>query len=97
MANKAFFYQDPFPLAKDDTEYYLLTNEHVSVSEFEGQEILKVAPEALTLVAQQAFHDAAFLLRTSHQKQVARITSYNVCYTKLLRFCTRYFKRILNY
>lgn len=73
MANKAFFYQDPFPLAKDDTEYYLLTNEHVSVSEFEGQEILKVAPEALTLVAQQAFHDAAFLLRTSHQKQVAAI------------------------
>ncbi len=73
MANKAFFYQDPFPLAKDDTEYYLLTNEHVSVSEFEGQEILKVAPEALTLVAQQAFHDAAFMLRTSHQKQVAAI------------------------
>ncbi|KMT75955.1 fumarate hydratase FumA, partial [Salmonella enterica subsp. enterica serovar Newport str. 36807] len=51
MSNKPFFYQDPFPLKKDDTEYYLLTSEHVSVAEFEGQEILKVAPEALTLLA----------------------------------------------
>jgi len=73
MPNKPFYYQDPFPLAKDETEYYLLTKDHVSVSEFEGQEILKVEPEALTLVAQQAFHDAAFMLRTSHQEQVAAI------------------------
>ncbi|MDI5424471.1 hypothetical protein MJM99_27270, partial [Salmonella enterica subsp. enterica serovar Kentucky] len=28
MSNKPFFYQDPFPLKKDDTEYYLLTSEH---------------------------------------------------------------------
>ena len=73
MANKAFFYQDPFPLAKDETEYYLLTKDYVSISEFEGQEVLKVAPEGLTLLAQQAFHDAAFMLRTSHQQQVASI------------------------
>ena len=73
MSNKPFYYQDPFPLAKDDTEYYLLTKDHVSVSEFEGQEILKVAPEALTLLAQQAFYDASFMLRTSHKKQVAAI------------------------
>ncbi|VEB59828.1 fumarase A [Salmonella enterica subsp. enterica] len=64
MSNKPFFYQDPFPLKKDDTEYYLLTSEHVSVAEFEGQEILKVAPEALTLLARQAFHDASFMLRS---------------------------------
>ncbi len=73
MSNKPFYYQDPFPLAKDETEYYLLTKDHVSVSEFEGQEILKVAPEALTLLAQQAFYDASFMLRTSHKKQVAAI------------------------
>ncbi len=65
MSNKPFFYQDPFPLKKDDTEYYLLTSEHVSVAEFEGQEILKVAPEALTLLARQAFHDASFMHATS--------------------------------
>ncbi|MFA1646246.1 MAG: hypothetical protein ACDS79_12335, partial [Enterobacteriaceae bacterium] len=31
MSNKPFHYQDPFPLAKDQTEYYLLTRDHVSV------------------------------------------------------------------
>lgn len=75
MSNKPFFYQNPFPLAHDDTEYYLLSREHVCVSEFDGQEVLKVAPEALTLLAQQAFHDAAFMLRPSHQQQVAAILS----------------------
>jgi fumarate hydratase class I len=73
MSKKPFYYQNPFPLAKDETEYYLLTKDHVSVSEFEGQEILKVAPEGLTLLAQQAFYDTSFLLRTSHKQQVASI------------------------
>jgi fumarate hydratase, class I len=73
MPNKPFYYQDPFPLSKDTTEYYLLTKDHVTVSEFEDQEILKVAPEGLTLLAQQAFCDASFMLRTSHNKQVAAI------------------------
>lgn len=73
MSNKPFYYQDPFPLKKDDTEYYLLSRDHVTVSEFEGQEMLKVAPEALTLLAQHAFHDASFMLRTAHQQQVADI------------------------
>ncbi|EHC88207.1 Fumarate hydratase class I [Salmonella enterica subsp. enterica serovar Senftenberg str. A4-543] len=50
-----------------------MTSEHVSVAEFEGQEILKVAPEALTLLARQAFHDASFMLRPAHQQQVADI------------------------
>ncbi|CCG87045.1 class I fumarate hydratase FumA [Erwinia piriflorinigrans] len=71
MSKKPFYYQPPFPLAKDETEYYLLTREHVSVSCFEGEEILKVTPEALTLLAQQAFHDASFMLRPAHQRQVA--------------------------
>jgi hypothetical protein len=33
-----FVYQDPFPLKKDDTEYYLLSSDYVSVAEFAGQE-----------------------------------------------------------
>ncbi|WLI76405.1 class I fumarate hydratase FumA [Kosakonia sp. H02] len=73
MSNKPFVYQDPFPLAKDNTEYYLLSREHVSIADFDGHQVLKVEPEALTLLAQQAFHDASFLLRPSHQKQVAAI------------------------
>ncbi|QOV62191.1 class I fumarate hydratase FumA [Kosakonia pseudosacchari] len=73
MSNKPFVYQDPFPLAKDDTEYYLLSREYVSVADFDGQQVLKVEPEALTLLAQRAFHDASFMLRPSHQQQVAAI------------------------
>ena len=68
-----FQYQDPFPLGKDETEYYLLTHDGVSVAEFEGQEILKVAPEALTALSKAAFHDCAFMLRPAHLAQVAAI------------------------
>ena len=73
MATKPFHYQEPFPMSADKTEYYLLTKDHVSVAEFDGQEILKVEPEALTLLAQHAFRDVEFLLRPEHQAQVASI------------------------
>lgn len=73
MSKVEFTYQAAFPLGEDKTEYYLLTSDHVSVGEFEGESILKVAPEALTLLAQQAFHDASFMLRPEHQQQVASI------------------------
>lgn len=75
MATPPFHYQDPFPVGKDNTEYYLLTKEHVSVSEFDGQKVLKVAPEGLTLLANTAMRDVSFLLRPAHQKQVASILS----------------------
>ncbi|MGI6520049.1 MAG: fumarate hydratase [Fermentimonas sp.] len=73
MAKKPFIYQEPFPMAPDQTPYYLLTKEHVSVAKFEGKEILKVSSEGLTLLAQAAFRDVQFLLRPEHQEQVARI------------------------
>ena len=68
-----FHYQDPFPLGPDTTKYRLLTKEHVSVTEFDGKPVLKVAPEALTLLANQALHDINFYLRTEHLEQVAAI------------------------
>lgn len=70
---KDFNYQDPFPTGKDQTEYYLLSKEHVSTTSFEGQEVLKVEPEALTMLARTAMRDCSFLLRPEHQKQVAAI------------------------
>lgn len=73
MATKPFVYQEPFPMSEDKTEYYLLTKDHVSVSEFEGKEVLKVSAEGLTLMAQTAFRDVEFLLRPEHQEQVAKI------------------------
>lgn len=73
MYKNDFFYQDLFPLSEDSTEYYLLTDKYVSTIEVDGNEVLKVEPEALTLVSQQAFHDASFFLRPAHQQQVAAI------------------------
>ncbi|MDR2388202.1 MAG: fumarate hydratase [Tannerellaceae bacterium] len=77
MPTPPFKYQEPFPTGKDTTTYYLLTKEHVSVTEFAGKEILRVAPEALTLLSRVAFHDVSFFLRTEHQEQVAGILADN--------------------
>lgn len=68
-----FKYAPMFQLGEDHTEYRLLTKEGVSTSEFEGKTIVKVSKEALTLLAQQAFHDVEFALRRSHNEQVASI------------------------
>ena len=68
-----FHYQDPFPLGPDETEYEHLSSDFVSVSEFEGQEILKIDPEALSLLSNEAIKAISFKLRTSHLKQVAAI------------------------
>ena len=92
-----FKYAPMFQLGKDETEYYLLTKDHVRLTEvslteyylltkdhvrltevsFQGsdkkEQILLVEPEALTLMAQQAFHDVSFMLRRSHNEQVAKI------------------------
>ncbi len=74
MANKVEFKYSPmFQVGKDNTEYRLLTTEGVSTTQFEGKEILKVSKEALTLLAQQSFHDCEFMLRREHNKQVAAI------------------------
>lgn len=66
-------YHDPLPLAADATRYRLLAREHVSIAHFEGEEILKIDPEALRLLARDATRDASFLLRTEHLRQVAAI------------------------
>lgn len=73
MHKNDFFYQEIFPLSEDKTEYYLLTDKYVSTFTINGKEVLKIEPEALTLVSQQAFHDASFFLRPAHQQQVAAI------------------------
>ncbi|TFG87893.1 MAG: fumarate hydratase, partial [Gemmatimonadales bacterium] len=68
-----FVYQDPFPLGPDTTKYRLLSRDLVSVVQFEGAEVLKVAPEALTLLARAALRDVSFLLRTAHLEKMAAI------------------------
>ncbi len=73
MSTPPFFFQEPFETGADDAEYRLLTGEFVSVKEFEGKQVLCVKREALTLLANQAFHDINFFLRPAHLRQVAAI------------------------
>ena len=73
MATPPFKYQPMFEKGKDTTEYYLLTKDYVSVSEFEGNPILKIEKEGLTAMANAAFRDVSFMLRRSHNEQVAKI------------------------
>jgi len=74
MANAPEFkYAPMFQMGEDKTEYYLLSKEGVSVSEFEGHPILKVTPEAITQLINRAFRDANFHLRRSHNEMIAAI------------------------
>jgi fumarate hydratase class I len=68
-----FQYVEPFPVAKEKTPFRKVDSGHVSVVRFEGEEVLKVAPEALTLVAREAFRDVSFLYRPAHLAQLAAI------------------------
>ena len=74
MATKPFKYQPMFPNVKpDETEYYLLTKDHVSVTECNGREMLVVEPEALTRLANAAMRDVSFMLRREHNEMVAKV------------------------
>lgn len=68
-----FIYQKPFPILRDTTPYRLLTSDFVSVVEADGRKILKIAPEALELVAREAISDVSFYLRPAHLQSLARI------------------------
>ena len=68
-----FHYQELFEHGMDTTPYRQLTSDHVATTVFEGQEILTVQPEALTLLAREAMDDVAHLLRASHLKQLSHI------------------------
>ena len=68
-----FFYQEPFPMEKDDTEYQLITKDYVSEVEFDGRKILKIDPKGLELLAETAMTDVSFLLRKTHLEKLAKI------------------------
>ena len=73
MATKPFKYQEMFPLGPDTPEYYHLTSDYVKVENWGGHEFLVVDPEALRVIARQATHDNAFMLRREHNEMVAKI------------------------
>src|SRR5216684_846817 len=71
MSEAAF--HELFPLGKDEAPYKKLTGDHIALGQFDGERIVKVAPEALTLLARQAFIDSAHLLRPGHLAQLRAI------------------------
>jgi len=70
-----FVYQDPFPVGKDETKYRKVegSEQYVSTAEFDGKTVLKIAPEALTVLANEAMRDVSFMLRPEHNESVAKI------------------------
>ena len=75
MAIPEFKYQPPFPLAKDDTVYRKIqdSEKYVAIDTFAGKDMLRVDPEALALLANEAMRDVSFLLRPRHNEMVAKI------------------------
>jgi len=71
MADSAFY--DMFPLGPDQTSYRKLEGDFVTTAEFEGEEIVKIDPEALRALSEEAFRDINHLLRPGHLQQLANI------------------------
>ena len=72
-----FKYAPMFQIGEDKTEYYKVPGSEklVKTGKYGDKTVLEVSPEALTLVAQQSFHDCQFMLRRAHNEQVAAILS----------------------
>jgi fumarate hydratase class I len=68
-----FAFQEMFPLGLDKTQYRLLSSDHVSIKFFREKEVVVIDPDALTLLAEQAFTDVAYLYRSPHLKLLAGI------------------------
>ena len=71
MAN--FDYSPLLPTGADNTPYRCISTDHVSTLTVDGRPFLKVAPEALTLLAEEAMADVSHLLRPSHLAQLRAI------------------------
>jgi fumarate hydratase class I len=68
-----FRFQEMFPLGADDAPYRRLDVDGVGTDSFRGQEILTVAPAALTALAAQAIRDVSHLFRPGHLAQLRTI------------------------
>ncbi len=73
MTVTEFAYSPMFPLDPPPTPWRKLSDEHVSILEVDGERVLRVEPEALELLAREAFHDIAHFLRPGHLAQLRAI------------------------
>jgi len=68
-----FFYQNPYPILADKTEYRKITSEFVKVVNYGNREVLEIDPKGLEVLAQEALSDVSFYLRTSHLEKLKAI------------------------
>ena len=61
-----FLYSPMFPLGPDQTPWKKLAIEGIRTVTCDGQTVLRIAPEALSELAVQAFHEVSHLLRPAH-------------------------------
>lgn len=73
MSEADFKFSPILPLTDDTTVYRKITSDYVSTFEANGETFLKVEPEGLTLLTQEALGDIAHLLRSSHLGQLGKI------------------------
>ncbi|MBT7487405.1 MAG: fumarate hydratase [Rhodospirillales bacterium] len=66
-------HHEMFPLGEDTTSYRKLTSDGVSTANFDGQEVLKIDPSALAMLAEVAMRDTSHLLRPGHLQQLRNI------------------------
>jgi fumarate hydratase, class I len=68
-----FFYQNPYPILADKTEYRKITSDYVKVVNYGNREVLEIDPKGLEVLAQEALSDVSFYLRTSHLEKLRAI------------------------
>ena len=68
-----FLYAPVFPLGADATPWRKLDIAGISTVACDGRRVLKIAPEALSELAFQAFRDVSHLLRPAHLAQLRAI------------------------
>lgn len=68
-----FFYQEPYPIKQDKTEYRKITSDYVKVEKLGDREILNIDPKALEVLSQEAMKDVSFYLRPAHLEKLKLI------------------------
>ena len=68
-----FTYSPLLPTSADNTPYRCISTDFVSTTEIDGQTFVRVEPEGLTFLAEQAMGDVSHLLRPGHLAQLRSI------------------------
>lgn len=68
-----FFYQNPYPILKDETPYKKISGDYVRLERQGSRDVLVVDPEGIALLAEHAMADVSFMLRPGHLQQLRNI------------------------